>query len=191
MKLRVGDVFGRKAKEAHHTSMTKPTDPEISFFESRLKEIAGKHEPRILIIGCSPEIRELAAKLKIKTTVVANDLEVIERTTKLMKRRNNKEEWLEGSITELPLKKESFDAIFGDHILSNVSPFNREVFYERMKEILKKDGFVVMRSVVFKKTARPFENRIKKYFSIDKKEFVKEGIFSDYFPIYLMRPVTS
>jgi len=173
----------------HHTSLTKPCDAELNIFLQYLENVVrGVSEPRILILGCSPELREIAAKFKAKTTVVANDLEVIERTASLMKTKNKKEEWLEGDIMVLPLQKRSFDLIFSDHVLSNVSPFNKENFYGRMKEILKKEGSVVIRSVVFRKTAKAFEGRLSRHFKIVDKKFGKEGIFSEYFPIYFMKP---
>jgi len=178
-----------KADEAHHhTSLTKPSDNEISIFEDHLKSLPRKADTSVLILGSSPELRELAARLNVKATVVANDLEVIERTTRQMKKRNKKEEWLEGDIIGLPLEKGSFDVIFSDHFVANVSPFNKDNFYDRMKEILKDDGFVVIRSMVLEKMMKPFENRLSKYFTIIEKKFGKEGVFSGYFPIYLMRP---
>jgi ubiquinone/menaquinone biosynthesis C-methylase UbiE len=191
MKLDVTSGIMRKKSDTahHHTAVTKPSDPELFVFEKHLESLAKKGKgARILIIGSSPELRELAARKNVHATIVANDLEVIERTTKLMKKRNKEEEWLEGDIIVLPLKKKSFDMIFGDHVISNVSPFNKERFYERMREILKTDGSVVIRSLVFKKTAKPFENRVSKYFRIVEKKFAKEGIFSEYFPIYSMKP---
>jgi SAM-dependent methyltransferase len=188
MKFGIGKV-AVKEDAHHHTSMTKPCDAELNIFLRYLESAAkGVSEPRILIIGCSPELREIAAKFKARTTVVANDLEVIERTANLMKTKNKKEEWLEGDIMVLPLQKKSFDLIFSDHVLSNVSPFNKENFYGRMKEILKNEGSVVIRSVVFKKTAKTFEGKLSKYFRIIDKKFGKEGIFSEYFPIYFMKP---
>ena len=173
----------------HHTALTKPCDSEMSVFENRLKELVRqKSDARVLILGCSPELRELAARMNVRATVIANDLEVIERTGKLMKKKNKAEEWLEGDIIRLPMRKASFDMIFSDHILSNVAPFNTEKFYERMKEILKNDGSVVMRSLVFSKTAKLFESRLTKYFNIVEKKFAKTGVFADYFPIYSMKP---
>ncbi len=191
MKFRLGrDIITRRKKEEHehHTPVTKPTDSEISVFERHLERVANEKEPRIMIIGSSPELRNLTARKKLKTTVVANDLEVIERTSKLMKRRNENEQWLEGEIISLPLKKNSFDVIFGDHIISNVPPFNSEKFYKRIKEILKRKGFAVIRSVVFGETGETLERKISKYLTIVEKEFGKQGIFSEHFPIYFMRP---
>jgi hypothetical protein len=57
-----------------------------------------------------------------------------------------------------------------------------------MKEIIKKDGIVILRSVVFKKTAKAFERKLTKYFKILRKDFGKEGLFSEYFPIYFLKP---
>lgn len=183
-------VIPKKADAVHHhTAVTKPSDSELFVFERHLENLAKQRkDARILIIGSSPELRELAARMNVHATVVANDLEIIERTTMLMKKKNKDEEWLEGDIIMLPLKKKSFDMIFGDHVISNVSPFNKEKFYERMREILKRDGSVVIRSLVFKKTVKPFENRVSKYFRIVEKKFAKEGVFSEYFPIYSMKP---
>jgi spermidine synthase len=189
MKLGLGRITGGKDDNHHHTSITRPGSSELSFFEECLENLRRQRsDARILILGSSPELRELAAKMNIHTTVVANDLEVIERTSKLMSKKNKAEEWLEGDIIQLPLRKASFDMIFGDHIMSNVAPFNNEKFYERMKEILKNDGSVVIRSLVFSKTVKSFESRVSKYFNIVDKKFTKEGVFSEYFPIYSMKP---
>lgn len=192
MKFRFArDVIVRekKSKYEHHTPVTKPADSEISVFEKHLERIANEgRNPKILIMGSSPELRNLAARKKLNTTVVADDLDVIERTSKLMKRKNEKERWLEGDILSLPFKKKSFDVVFGDHVVSNVPPFNKENFYGRMREILKKNGFAVIRSVVFEKTEKPFEKKISKHFRIVEKEFGEEGVFAEHFPIYFMRP---
>ncbi len=183
-----GGLVKAKVDEHHHTSLTKPSVSEISIFEGHLKSLHPKADTSVLILGSSPELRELAAKMKVKATVIANDLEVIERTAVQMKKRNKNEHWLEGTIISLPLQKNSFDVIFSDHVVASISPFNKDDFYVRMKEILKDDGFVVLRSMVLKKTEKPFENRVTKYFTIVEKKFGKEGVFSNYFPIYLMRP---
>ncbi|MEE9323532.1 MAG: class I SAM-dependent methyltransferase [Candidatus Aenigmarchaeota archaeon] len=179
----------KREKSHHHTPITKPADSEISVFEKHLERATnGGRYPKILIMGSSPELRNLTAKRKLRTTVVADDLEVIERTSKLMKRKNENEQWLEGDITSLPLKKNSFDVIFGDHIISNLPPFNTEKFYRRMREILKGKGFAVIRSVIFTKTEKPFEGNILKHFRIVEREFGEEGVFAEHFPIYFMRP---
>lgn len=192
MKVRKGrDMRERpkKFRSEHHTCLTEPTNSEVSVFEKHMKRASkGKKEPRILIIGSSPELRNLASKNKIRTTVVANDLEIIERTSRLIEKKNDKEEWLEGDITKLPFTKNSFDVVFGDHIISNAPPFNTDKFYNRIREILKKGGFAVMRSVVFSKTENLFEKRLSRHFRIVEKEFGKEGVFTRYFPIYHMIP---
>lgn len=192
MKVRLGRELRKnrgKGKYEHHTPITRPTGSEVSVFEKHLERISsGKGEPKILILGPSPELRDLAARNNLITTVVANDLEVIERASGLMKEKNEKERWLEGEITGLPFGKSSFDAVFGDHIVSDSPPFNQEKFYRRMREVLKKKGFAVMRSVVFRKTEKPFEKKVSRHFKIVEKEFGKEGIFSENFPIYFIRP---
>lgn len=192
MKLRMGrDIIkgAKREKYRHHTPITKPADSEISVFEKHLERaMNGGKYPRILIIGSSPELRNLTAKMKLRTTVVADDLDVIERMAKLMKRKNENEQWLEGDILSLPLKENTFDVVFGDHIISNLPPFNKEKFYKRMKEILKREGFAVIRSVIFTKTEKSFEGKISKHFRIVEKEFGEGGVFAEHFPIYFIRP---
>ena len=72
--------------------------------------------------------------------------------------------------------------------ICNVSPFNKENFYKRIGQILKKGGFAVIRSVVFGSTASSFEKKLEKHLKIVEKEFGKQGIFAEHFPIYFMRP---
>lgn len=192
MKLRMERNVTQRVKKAklhHHTPITKPADSEISVFEKHLERaMNGGKYPRILIIGSSPELRNLTAKMKLRTTVVADDLDVIERMAKLMKRKNENEQWLEGDILSLPLKENTFDVVFGDHVVSNLPPFNKEKFYKRMKEILKREGFAVIRSVIFSKTEKSFEGKISKHFRIVEKEFGEGGVFAGHFPIYFIRP---
>jgi len=184
------DIITRRKKTSNQqTPVTKPTYSEVSVFE-RLAEraVSGKGRPNVLIIGSSPELRSLTAKFGLRTTIVANDLEVIERSSKLMKKKNEMEHWFEGDIKKLPFKRNTFDIVFGDHVISNVSPFNQESFYRRMKEILKRNGLAVIRSVVFSKTERNFESKLSRHFKIVEKEFGKQGVFAEHFPIYTMRP---
>ena len=192
MKIRLGrDIIKsvKKRRFEYHTPVTKPTDSEISIFERHLERaVNGKGNPKVLIIGPSPELRDLTAKRKLHTTVVADDLELIERTADLMKKRNERERWLEGNLTELPLKDNSFDVIFGDQVVSDVMPFKGEKFYGKMRGIVKNKGFSVIRSVVFSKTEESFERKVSRHFKIVEKEFGKEGIFAEHFPIYFMRP---
>jgi SAM-dependent methyltransferase len=161
----------------------------MSVFEKHVKRIAkDRKDPRILVLGASPEIRNMTGRKNMWTTVLANDLEVIERMAKLMETKNSREEWLEGDILKLGLKQNSFDVIFSDNVISNISPYNTDRFYARIRHLLKKDGSAVMRFVVFAKTRKAFENRIKKHFRIVDKEFGKEGVFAEHFPIYHMVP---
>lgn len=190
MKVNLGrETVKREKRSNHQAPLTVPENSEISVFERHLERaMAGKKKPRILIIGSSPELRNLAARNRVKTTVLANDLEVIERTSKMVKGKNEHEQWLEGSIHTVPFGRGTFDLVFSDCIVSNVPPFNRDAFYTAVRNVLKKGGFAVMRSIVFRKTEKHFEKRISRHFRIVEKEFGKDGVFSEHFPIYVMKP---
>lgn len=193
MKLGLGiiknRIAGSKADRHHHTHITRPESGELSFFGECMKNLRERNKnARILIIGSSPELRGMAAKMKIHVTVAANDLEVIERASRHMDVKNKSEEWLEGDIMRLPLRKAGFDMVLGDHIMSNAAPFNDEKFYGHMKEILKSGGSAVIRSIIINKSVKPFEKCISRHFDIVEKKFAKEGTFSEYFPIYSLKP---
>jgi len=194
MRLRLGRNLvtrakPKKVKHHHHTPITEPTSSELSVFRKHIERLAkSDREAKVLIVGPSPELRSLTARSRLRTTIIADDLEVIERTSKAMGKKSEREHWLEGRIDKLPLRKRSFDLVIGDHIVSNVFPFDKSWFYKRLNEVLKKKGSAVIRPIVFRGLEESFERKISRHFRIVEKEHGKKGAFSEYFPIYFLRP---
>lgn len=187
------DDFSGKDKKTvshfHQTPLTRPEQKEISVFSNHVKKIAGKKgKPKALVIGPSPEMRDVLSSHGIMSTVIAEDLEAIESAAEYMNESHKNENWLEGSIFGLPLNKSTFDIVLGDHIISDARPYNSKKFYGRLRKLLKKRGFAVLRSIVFGRNKKAHEKRIAEHFRIIEKEFGREGVFASHFPIYFMRP---
>lgn len=192
MKLGLGRKLVRRVRKKkamhHHTPVTEPSKSELAVFGKHAEGVAkGIKHPHALIVGASPELRDITADFEMRTTVLADNLEIIESTADVMKKRNEKERWLEGDIRSLPLRKSSFDLVMSDQIVPDSPPFDKGPFYKRIRDLVKKRGRVILRPVMVGGTEKKFEKMISRYFRIGGKEFGREGIFSRHFPIYLLK----
>lgn len=143
----------------------KPSPMEIRFFEKELKKIIDKKRNiRALILGATPEFRDLLAKYKLEVCLIDNNEASVKAMTSLMKRRNKKEKVVIGDWLKMPFKKDSFDLVLSDSAQDNIKfkDFNR--FFNNVYRILKPKGYWFFGAVnVEKNQSISFKEYIKKY----------------------------
>ncbi|MCD6590961.1 MAG: class I SAM-dependent methyltransferase [Candidatus Aenigmarchaeota archaeon] len=179
-------ILRKNTKPYHHTPLTEPTESELKLFEKYFSSsVAGKTNPRVMIIGASPELRDIVAKMKLRATVVAQNFEIIKRASSLMKRKGKKETWLQGDLTKLPLREKHYDIIISDTV--TFADLLKKNYLKRLRELLKKNGSVILRAMVLRKNEKKLETNIKNFFRILDKGNPRGDVFKDYFSIYLLR----
>ena len=122
----------------------------LTYTNSFKKFLAGRQRPVILILGATPELRDLALSYKnSKVIVVDFNLQTIKKMGSLMKNKNSDREkiivcdWL-----KMPVKKHSVDLVVGDAVFANIRFYNFDQFYKKIFQVLRSDGFLLIRDVL-------------------------------------------
>jgi len=143
----------------------RPSKRDIAFCEKMIKMVL-KHEknPKALVLGATPEIRDLLAKYKIDTTLVDVNPSMKKAMDKLMKRKNKKERLIVDDWVKMKLPKNYFDLAFSDGCLTNISLATWKNFFANINRTLKKHGLLYSGSWVYwVKNPLSFEDLIEKY----------------------------
>jgi len=104
--------------------------------------------PKILILGSTPELRDLLSKIKnVEVTICDINIEMILAMTELVKNKKavEKETWIRASWKDMPLKKGYYDVILGDYITTAFPLKDHSELFNKLRSILNKKGCFVSR----------------------------------------------
>lgn len=128
-------------------SLTPPWRPsanDISNYRRASKSSKQKSGFRSLVLGATPELRDLAAESQGEIIVADQSAHMIKQMASLMKKKP-KGKKIVGDWLGLDLKPGSMNVIFGDLVLRLI-PFSRqERFLKLMRSILADDAAMIMR----------------------------------------------
>src|SRR3989344_6453580 len=151
-----------------------PSPAELDFYTKYLKQIKEKIDaPRLLVLGATPELRDLGLNLGFAVTAVDINPEMIKLADKSLTVKNRKkEEGILGDWLEVSLPNGSFDAVLGDVALNNVTAESLPRLLEKMAGWLKAGGLVLVRNIVcrllLEKNKRTF-----KLFKLFRAEYMR------------------
>lgn len=124
----------------------KPSKQEIELYKAiTLLELSDKDKARAVIMGSTPELREMCSEFfsdKFESVVCVDVTEdMYHAMSKLIKQKNPKEKFVHGNWLNLKdfFETNSIDIIYGDHVVSNVGGKESELF-DNIKSILKENG---------------------------------------------------
>ncbi|MFA7209238.1 MAG: class I SAM-dependent methyltransferase [Parcubacteria group bacterium] len=120
---------------------------EMAIYEKIIRKVlAGNKKPRILILGSTPEFRDLLLKHKITPICCDVNSEVYEALRILMK-RDGKELFIESDWLELDDAR-GFDLIMGHNVI-NMIPINKQSFFvKNIADNLKPGGIFATTAVI-------------------------------------------
>ncbi len=124
----------------------RPSISELKIFEKYIKKLAKNKNAKILILGATPELRDLVLKHKLVPICADINKENFIALKKLMKHKG-KEIFIHSDWLKLK-GKEIYDLIIGDTSLTMLPWKKWEDYLKRFKQIIKKDGMIVHRSDV-------------------------------------------
>jgi SAM-dependent methyltransferase len=121
---------------------SRPSSSEVDIFESYIKTMPKNSS--ILLLGSTPEIRDLAAKYGMKITICDWSEEIFKALKLLTKDENYKEgfskqDWREMKFTE------KFDMVIGDCAITVVAYGDVGKVLENIREAVKENGLVIQR----------------------------------------------
>ncbi|MDD5627398.1 MAG: class I SAM-dependent methyltransferase [Patescibacteria group bacterium] len=119
----------------------RPSSADLKIYNQFLHNaVKGQKSPKVLILGATPELRDLAAKYTKEVTVVDVNLEMILAMTKLMRKKNPSEIWVKANWLSMPLAHNYYDVILGDGVVNNVAWSEVNIFWKHLAQILKPNG---------------------------------------------------
>lgn len=147
--------------------LLRPSGGELRIYEKHVRNLALRRNPQALLLGATPELRDILAKYNLKVTMIDINPEVVKAMTTLRKRRGGREKIIIGDWLDIPhlIKKEKYDLILGDHPLGLIRIRNWDKFLKGLTSVLKPDGYVLLNIVtnLFTK-ALSFKALIKLYY---------------------------
>ncbi|MFA6392438.1 MAG: hypothetical protein WCW66_06935 [Patescibacteria group bacterium] len=136
-------------------SPCRPSPFDLKIWEKKIQEILRQNkQPKALVFGSTPEIRDLLAKYRISTTILDINPGMVKGLLKLMKYKKQRKEkiiinnWL--NINKL-FPTGSFDLVLG-HCFFNNLPWRLHLkLAKSIHPSLKKDGYLLIVSPILDK----------------------------------------
>jgi hypothetical protein len=125
-----------------------PSKGDIKVFEGFLKKI--KKPKKALILGATPQLRDLAHKYQLEVTIIDISLFMMQALIRLMKykKKTEQEIWVRANWLDNPLAENYFDVVLGDLVKENI-PFSlQEKFCKKISSLLKRNGYFIVRELV-------------------------------------------
>ena len=139
-----------RAKRQHSSA---PLGKELENYEKLFKKAIGKNRfPIVLILGATPELRDLSVKYNSICIAVDVSQDMINNMNVVMKYRKHPKnlsvagDWLK--LTEM-FKANTFDVVMGDGSLNNIPYKKQPKIIRDLSIILKKGGYFITRSHVY------------------------------------------
>lgn len=151
----------------------RPSVKDIKFWEKRIVELDRGRKLRILLLGTTPEIRDMLARHNISVTMLEVNEVMYEAMTKLRKSRNGEEKLVIGDWLKADriFKKNSFDIAIGDLPHCNVAFKKWPRFFENFYNVLKPGGLFFLATVTYSYPERQTIKQILEKYRKNKKYF--------------------
>jgi len=138
---------------ANRSASSAPVGLELKNYEKLLKKaLVGRRLPRVLVLGATPELRDLAIKLDVETLAVDVSQDMLDKMTEIMKYKNSPKnlfrlaDWL---ALDKTLAHGSFDAVLADASLNNIAPERYDKMLKILSRLLKSGGHFITRHYVY------------------------------------------
>jgi len=114
--------------------------------ELLVKAIKNKPNFKALVLGSTPETRELVNKYNGHLCSIDISIEMMLKTKELVKIESEKlEHLLRSDWLDNPLAENYFDVVLGDGVANNVSLDNQKLFISQLHRVLKPGGHLIIR----------------------------------------------
>ena len=129
-----------------YASPFKLSGGDVRNYEAILKRTTSKE--KVLILGATPEIRDLAAKMNLNVIVADFSLKMLKGMLDSAKyKARYKEKWIIADWLDLDrfLKNNYFDVILGDLVLRNIEPELQSDFLDKISKLMTPEAFFITR----------------------------------------------
>ncbi len=122
-----------------------------------------------LVLGATPELRDILNELNCETTIIDINLEMILAMSSLLKANNPGEVLVRANWLSNPLRSGYFDVVVGDAVLPNVPWKDRATLLSEVKRMLRPTGVFITRAF-YAPREKPFNELSELFDHFSKKE---------------------
>lgn len=159
------DIFARNALEGWEQVGTpiRPSQEEIDFYMNHVESFSDGYNSKILILGATPELRDIALKYG-KNRVGCDIDDRIWEVMKIFMKESGKEKFIHSDWLTMP-EDEKFDIILGDCSVNMLPSDSVEPFIQKTARLVQDKGMVIQRiGTSFKKyTVEDFAKAMEDY----------------------------
>jgi len=163
-------------------SVGSPWRPSVGDMAVYRKLAGNKITGKVLILGSTPELRDLVAKEGNSPTLMDMSETMLKKMLSLAKLAKAKnEQWITSGWEKASLPKNHFDLIFGDMVWWVLSVPNQKILAEKIARVLKPDGFFISRFRIRdpKRAGENFFTIVEKYLARLDNESRKKQLIRD------------
>lgn len=124
----------------------RPSPDDLAGYRRLLrKAIRGKKNPRALILGATPDLRDLLFDEGVHCTMMDLTMKMIVEMTQIRKRHDPEEIIVKANWLRHPLAPHQFDAILGDFVVAQLPWKLQHQFFVSVRDMLKPNGSFITR----------------------------------------------
>lgn len=157
----------------------RPSKREMKFFETVVRKlIKDRGKIKVLVMGATPEFRDMLFKYRNKAEVVLLDLNppVKKAMDRLRKKINPLEKLVEGDWLKMDriFPKDYFDVIMNDEGFENIGVKKHPTLFKSIMTVLKSDGYLLIGRLCMEYCFKhPLKiNQVIGFYLKDRKKFV-------------------
>ncbi|MFH1769926.1 MAG: class I SAM-dependent methyltransferase [archaeon] len=157
----------------------RPSPEEMVVFDN----LMSKHEGQsLLILGSTPEFRDLGAKHNLKVTCADINPDMLEGMKQLVKHKNKDENLVKCNWLKMPFEDNTFDIVFAEQSANIIEAEFFDAFFKEVSRVLKKGGFFINKMLVpcsrdEKDILEQFRKERKDIFYLYDHLYHAEGVF--------------
>ncbi len=122
----------------------RPSPEEMVLFDILMRGQEGK---KLLILGATPEFRDLGVRNKLRVTCADINPNMFEGMKKIMEEENDSEEFVECSWLEMPFEDETFDIVFAEQSINIIEVKYFDDFLKEVGRVLKKGKNFILKTI--------------------------------------------
>ncbi len=123
---------------------------DMWFLFEKYFKVATRNKKRanVLILGATPEFRDLALKNGCNVVALDQSMAMITKMSSAMKLQNHPNETIvTANWLASPLKDNFFDVIIGDLVAVNIPKSLQQTFFKELQRMLKKGGYILLKEM--------------------------------------------
>lgn len=162
---------------AKYTPPARPSKLDVAVMEKHIKSFikTNKKSPVVLILGATPEFRDLCTRQNCRTVLVDSSKYMKRAMNLLIKKKNKKEsfvlsDWL---LIDKKFSKNSFDLVLGDFVTNNIPYQKRTRFLNNINKLLLPGGYFISRNFVSLKKFKTLKKIMNRYLKKKKVNYTE------------------